>query len=113
MSFPFTLYHHRRNVTGIKEVLHCLNRQAELKRLINWAAQKSLDGPYRLYKSRLAEEENRLIKYQWRTPQLLGWARLLHTISCLVSPPPRYLPRGSAARYRYSDPRKHSSTNLA
>ena len=82
--------------------LHTLNRTNELRRLKDWARRKRFVGPLKLYESRIVEEEHRLLKMSMRFPNEVRWARLVHAISNLVSPPPRYLPRGYASVYRRS-----------
>ena len=42
------------------------------------------------------------MKISIRFPTEVRWARLVHAISNLVSPTPRYLPKGSASGYRRS-----------
>ncbi len=84
-------------------ILQAKNRRTELTRLITWAHNKNLKGPEKLYKLRLNQEDTRLVQYKWRHPRLCTWAQLLHLISHLISPTPRYLPRGSASKYRYQD----------
>ena len=84
------------------EALHCVNRISELHRLKAWARRKRLAGPMRLYESRLVEEEHKLMKISIRFPNEMRWARLVHAISNLVSPTPRYMSRGSASGYRRS-----------
>ena len=81
--------------------LHSLNRANELRRLMAWARRKRLEGPLKLYTSRMVEEECKLMKIGQRYPNEMGWARVVHRISILVSPRPRYMPRGSASAYRY------------
>jgi len=96
---------YKRSRLGFKifvEALHCINRIGELHRLKAWARRKRLAGPLRLYESRLVEEEHKLMKICMRFPNEMRWARLVHAISNLVSPTPRYLPRGSASGYRRS-----------
>ncbi len=82
-------------------ILRTKNRHSELTRLIKWARNKNLDGPEELYLFRLNEEDRRLMQYNWRHPHLFVCAQALYLISYLVSPTPRYLPRGSASHYRY------------
>jgi hypothetical protein len=92
----------RLRYTIFVEALHCTNRIGELHRLKAWAKRKRLTEPLRFYESRLAEEEHKLMKISMRFPNEMRWARLVHAISNLVSPTPRYLPRGSASGYRRS-----------
>ena len=81
--------------------LHSLNRVDELRRLMAWARRKRLEGPLRLYTSRMVEEECKIMKISSRFPNQVRLARVVHMISILVSPKPRYMPKGSASLYRY------------
>ena len=81
------------------EALHCKNRIGELHRLKAWARRKRLAGPQWLYESRLVEEEHKLMKISIRFPTEVRGACLVHAISNLVSPTPRYMPKGSASVY--------------
>ena len=94
---------HKRSILKYRifvESLHCLNRHGELRRLIAWARSKRLPGPLRFYTSRMVEEEHKLMQLSIRFPNEMRCARLVHAVSNLVSPTPRYLPRGSANSYR-------------
>jgi hypothetical protein len=82
------------------EALYSLNHISELYRLQAWAKRKRFAGPLKLYESRLVEEEHKLMKIAMRFPNQVSWARLVHAISNIVSPTPRYMPRGSASGYR-------------
>ena len=66
-----------------------------------WARRKRLEGPLKLYTSRMVEEETKLMKIGRRFPNEMRLARAVHAISLLVSPRPRYMSRGSASEYRY------------
>jgi hypothetical protein len=81
-------------------ILYCLNRRAELIRLVDLAKRKRLSGPLRCYQNRLEDEEIRLNFYTLRHPQLTKWTRWFHRFNDLILPPPRYLRQGSAAIYR-------------
>lgn len=81
--------------------LYSLNRRQELRRLMAWAQSKQLEKPLNHYTSLMVEEENKLFKISYRFPKQMLLARVVHVISNLVSPKPRYLPRGSASSYRY------------
>jgi hypothetical protein len=80
--------------------LYCLNRRAELVRLVKWAERKGIAGPLRFYQNRLEDEEIRLNFHTVRNPQLVRWARRFHRFNNLILPPPRHPRRGTAATYR-------------
>ena len=82
-------------------VFRILNRKGELERLAKWAIRKNLPGPRRLYERRIEDEERRLLQYTFRSRRLVRRARFLHWLSGLVKTTPRYVPRGSAAIYRF------------
>lgn len=81
-------------------ILYCLNRRAELIRLVAWARRKRLKGPRALYMSRLAEEETRLLRLRCQNPALYRWAYLAHCANRLLFPPAQNHRRGAAAQYR-------------
>ena len=81
-------------------ILYCLNRRAELVRLVRWAERKGIAGPLRFYQNRLEDEEIRLNSYTVRNPDLVRWTRRFHQFNNLILPPPRYPRRGAAAGYR-------------
>jgi|SRR5579859_2527135 len=78
----------------------CLTRQAELRRLVQWAAKKRLKYPRKCYLSTLADEERRIFSYRVNAPQLTLAASGLQCLNSILNPTPRYHPRGSAAAYR-------------
>ena len=84
----------------INALLHCLNRQDELLRLIEWAEPKNLPGPCRAYNSRLNEEERRIFRYQVSVPHLMTFAHTLHALKVLICPSEPYYKTGYAAAYR-------------
>ena len=49
-------------------ILHTMNRRTELKRLIRWAKYKKLEGPLKLYLTRMIEEDEKLLRYRFRHP---------------------------------------------
>ena len=77
-----------------------VSRKAELERLIDWAVRKHLPGPQKLYKNRLQDEELHLARHNMYYPRLVYLAYVLYGLSQLISPTPRYLPKGSAWKYR-------------
>lgn len=81
-------------------ILHGLNRRDELQRLVQWAEQKHLSHPLRLYQNRLADEQKRLLRYRAEYPGMTAFASTLCRFNRLISTPPRYLPKGSARVYR-------------
>jgi len=81
-------------------ILSILNREAELGRLVDWATRKRLPDPRKAYQNRLADEERRLFRYTLDHPGLTVWTRRLRWLGSILSPTPRYYPRGSAAKYR-------------
>lgn len=81
-------------------VLYCLNRRAELIRLVRWSKRKRLSGPLRCYLTRLQEEEIRLNSYTVRTPHLVKWTLRFHWFNDLILAAPRYPQAGTAAAYR-------------
>jgi hypothetical protein len=91
---------HYRSWLSFTAIIRALNRREELRRLERWARQRRLEGPLRLYRSRLEDEERRLTKYALRYPRLYRWSHLVHFISVLVSPRPRAR-KGDGAIYRY------------
>jgi hypothetical protein len=93
-------YHYKRNWTLFWDILHALNRRAELRRLIRWADHKALPGPGKAYRQRLQSEECRLARMRLRSQRLLHWSQLTFRLVCLIFPTPRYLVKGPAAGYR-------------
>lgn len=81
------------------EALRSLNKIGELRRLIVWARNKRLAGPLKLYENLLVEEEHKLLKIRIWFPNVARCAQLVHSISKLVSPTPRFMPKGSASFY--------------
>ena len=96
----YHLIRYRNNWNDFWSAVHSLNRKAELIRLVQWAKRKRLTGPLKLYLTRLQQEENSIMRLRVRNPKMLTGARLMHFISNLVSPKPRYYPKGSARHYR-------------
>lgn len=82
-------------------ILHALNRRAELTRLVRWAYAKRATGPLRLYRSRLIDEERRLVRKSLAYPLAYKFARLLFFINRAIARQPRYFQKGSAQSYRY------------
>lgn len=82
-------------------VLHVLNRQNELRRLTAWATNKQLAKPLYVYQNRLDDEEKRLFHHAVQSPQSFTIAQILFRLNELISPTPRYLPKGSAQGYSY------------
>ena len=83
-------------------ILRCLNRQDELRRLIEWADNKRLLGPHRAYTIKLDDTDRKLFRYRVSSPRLTMLARLLHSFKTLLTPSHYYLPEGSASVYRRS-----------
>jgi hypothetical protein len=83
----------------IGNVWSILSRRAELARLCRWAARKRLPYPYRLYRTRLLDEELRLSRAAVQRPRLTAFAGCLHAVLRSLFPPPRYYRRGSARHY--------------
>lgn len=79
-----------------------LNRRRELRRLTAWADRKHLSGPLRCYRTRLADEERRLLRYAVKCPGITKLARWAHGLAGFLFPPPRFHRAGSAANYRYA-----------
>src|SRR5579859_2147017 len=98
-----TQYHQRSLLLNLREfwgIYCCLTRQAELRRLVQWAEKKRLKYPRKCYLSRLADEERRIFSYRVNAPQLTRVASGLQCLNSILNPTPRYHPRGSAAAYR-------------
>ena len=87
-------------IKELYDILTNLNRCAEMKRLVIWASRKRLKNPLRLYQNMLEHEEIRLFHYAVTAPRLTNIAYLIYQMITLISRPPRYFPRGSAALYR-------------
>jgi len=98
----YRLVRHHNNWNDFWSAVHSLNRKAELLRLAQWAKRKRLVGPLKLYLTRLRQEETLIMRLRVRNPKMLAAARFMHCISNLVSPTPRYYPKGSASHYRQS-----------
>lgn len=81
-------------------ILAAFNRRRELMRLEQWAANKHLAGPLRLYRAQHLDVERALVRYTLTSPLAHRLAHALHALNRLLSPTPRYLPKGSAAAYR-------------
>jgi len=96
----YRLIRYRNNWNDFWSAVHSLNRKTELLRLVQWAKRKRLTGPLKLYLTRLRQEEASIMRLRARSPKILVGARLVHCISNIVSPTPRYYPKGSAKRYR-------------
>lgn len=71
-----------------------------MERLIVWAESKRLVGPLKLYRSRLADEELRLMGYAIRHHRTSVWAQRVFQLSNVINPPRRTYPKGAGARYR-------------
>lgn len=84
----------------VQIILFSINRQAELKRLIAWAAQKNLPGPKKCYETHLNQEQQKQLLNRKHFPKQTKLAFLLYMISNVVSSKPNYLPSGSAVQYR-------------
>ena len=82
-------------------IYRCLERRADLERLIVWAARKRLSGPLNLYQTRLSDEEQRLFRHRIHHPRPLWYAHVLFWLMGVVCPPKRYYSKGAAAVYRY------------
>jgi hypothetical protein len=91
----------RSNGREFYNILCALNRRCELQRLVKWAEQKKLSNPLKLYQNRLADEEKRLFRYRLQFPHLATCASLLHQLTYILFPAPRYLAKGTARAYRY------------
>src|SRR5579859_3183959 len=89
-----------RTAQEFSAIYKILSRYRELEHLIEWATRKKLSGPCRLYQSRLADEEQRLTRIAWRSPNVLSLARWLYCAIQLISPTPHYRAKGSASKYR-------------
>lgn len=87
-------------------VYRCLERRANLERLIAWAERKRLPGPLKLYRSRVADEELRLMHHAIRSRLISNSARRFFWVCKVLNPPRRTYAKGSAARYRRPQPRK-------
>jgi hypothetical protein len=90
---------YRRLLRALYPILCAVNRRHELYRLITWAKTKKLAGPLCLYKSRLADEEARILRYRMQNPHLVSLASLIHSLTYSVFPPPRYLKKDAAKAY--------------
>lgn len=82
-------------------ILVALNRRQELIRLEHWARHKGLAAPSRSYRQQRFDAERRLFQHSHATPLTYQCAIGLHWLNRLLSPTPRYLPKGSAGAYRY------------
>lgn len=82
-------------------ILQALNRRSELTRLVQWASAKRDTGPLRLYRSRLIDEERRLVRKSFTYPLAYKFARLLFVINRAIARQPRYFQKGSAQSYKY------------
>src|SRR5260221_7919287 len=76
---------------------HSLNRQGELKRLIQWAQRKRLAKPLNLYRQRLEDEQVRHARYVITSPRSVTIAHFFHVLTSLFRPTPRYYRKGSGA----------------
>lgn len=103
MKQPYRIsrvYPLRNRWLAFQAVYCCLARQAELKRLVQWARRKRLPGPERAYRGRLTDGEARLAAYTLRHPGLVRIATGLFVVNNWLVPPPRYCRPGSARAYR-------------
>lgn len=101
------LYHYWQVWNDFRAISGALHRRAELQQLIRWATRKRLTKPLRLYEIRLKEEEARLLQYQCHSRRLTFWTQIIYWIGILIAPAPRYYRKGSAAKYRSPNPRRH------
>lgn len=99
----------KRNWFALFAAYSCLDRHADLERLVDWARKKRLDGPRSHYYNLLFEEDSRLTNLRWKHPRLLILARVLYTTRSLVRPVRKHYPRGFASRYRTIS-RRHRTT---
>lgn len=83
-------------------VMYSLNRRRELRRLTAWADRKHLSGPLRCYRTLLADEEQRLLRYAVKFPGITKLARWAHGLAGFLFPPPGFHCTGSASKYRYA-----------
>lgn len=80
-----------------------LNRKNDLEQLIRWTTRKRLTAPRRLYERLLIDEENRLWKYERRSPLACTLARIAVSLNALLNPTPKYrYTKGYATKYRYT-----------
>lgn len=86
----------------VHAILRCLNRQDELRRLIEWADNKRLPDPHTAYTIKLDDTNRKLFRYRVSSPRLTMMARHLHSFKTLLTPFHYYLPEGSASMYRRS-----------
>lgn len=81
-------------------ILSSLHREQELRELCQWARRKKLERPYLSYHHQLLDEIVLQNRYALRYPYHSQWAKFLYFINRLVTPRPKYYPRGAAAKYR-------------
>ena len=77
------------------------NRCRELVRLEQWATHKGLTGPLKCYRAQHFDAERRLFRYSQSSPLAYQFASILCWLNRVISPTPRYMPKGSARAYRY------------
>jgi hypothetical protein len=82
-------------------ILTALNRRQELIRLEKWANARRFAGPLRLYRAQRFDTERALMRYSMSSPRSYQFANILCWLNRILFPAPRYLPKGSAAAYRY------------
>lgn len=67
-------------------VCGCLHRINKLQRLIAWAKRKKLKSQQYAYQNQWVEEENRLWRYQIRSPHATKIAKIAVWMSDFISP---------------------------
>lgn len=78
--------------------LSYLHQRYALEGLVEWARRKRL-GVLDFYQRRLTEVEEAISTKRIRYPQIAKWAWFAFQINRLISPTPKYYPKGYATRY--------------
>lgn len=79
-----------------------LNRKNDLEQLVAWAIRKRLAAPRQLYQRLLIDEDNRLWKYERRSPLATRLAQFAISLNTLLNPQQSRYVKGYASKYRYS-----------
>ncbi len=100
MNYKMHVHVRRLEIKRIFTILNAQNHGRELVRLEQWAIHKGLEGPQRAYRAQHNDVERALLRYAMTDPLAYRLATWLRWLNRLISPTPRFLPKGSATAYR-------------
>jgi hypothetical protein len=92
---------HRSKWNVFCTVYRLLNMRDEVRRLLQWAANKGIDGPTKQrYEWLLEDHRLRIALFSRYDPTAARWAKIAQWLSQLVRTNPRYYPKGAARGYK-------------